>query len=195
MRETVETDEAKVEAACLEALVSREQAPKTGKDAATTLVDAIVEEMDGSHHKSLMEENGEDPEAVWSAVDDVVRQVVLSRLYEAATLRLHRALRVTCTPDEVRTTGTADEIGHAWSSASDLDEPDFLDQYGQDGGRDVFLVADVDHADVDWFSTFEQRVNPWIRDYCEVVLKGTARPRVLSVSDPAAEARATIPVA
>lgn len=177
-------DDTKVEAACLAALSSRGLEPEAGKSALVTITNAIVAEMDDAHHDALLEENGDDPSAVWEAVGGIVRDITLSHTYAAPALTLHRGVRVTCPPEEVRVTGTADDIGHSWSTESEIRDPEFLNQYGEEGGRDVFIVAEVDHADIDWFSTLEQRVNPWIRDYEEIVLLGKARPRVISVSDP-----------
>lgn len=176
-----------VEAACAAALAVRGLAPDPGKSALASVVDYIGSCLDEGHWEDLLAENDEDEEMAWDSIGEVVLDLVASELFAAGTLTLYRAIRVACPPEDVRTTGTAAEIGTSWSILAEIDRPDFLDQYGEPDGRIVTMKAEARHADVDWLETFFKRTNPWIRDYEEVVLLEAARPRVVEVNDPDAE--------
>jgi hypothetical protein len=156
-----------------------------------TLADYVVDHLDDGHLQDIaMAWNEEVEEDNWS-MDDVrasLEATITDFLSQGnftspGPFTLYRGLRVTCIPQDVRTTGTADAIGHHWSLSDSIKDPTFLDQYGAKEGRDVFITAQVNHKDINWLATLIARCNPWIIDYDEIVLKGNSVPQILFVSD------------
>lgn len=149
------------------------------------LVEIVADDL--SDWEEIEEEAGRDGLDAWDYVEGAVSYAFQEDLYHQPLIQVRRTIRVTCPPEDVVTTGTAAEIGFSWSTASSIEDPTFLDQYGKQGGRDVAFVAEIKHDDINWPVTIARRMDPRVRDYEEIVLKADARPNVLSVSDPAAQ--------
>jgi hypothetical protein len=177
-----------IEAICLQIMLAAGETIKPpAKSALAAITNWIAEAIDDwDEVREIAEEDGLRP---WDYVCSQVESFLRSNIFEAETLSLYRTIRVTCPPDEVVTSGKAEDVGTSWSLSDEIDDPTFLNQYGAMGGRDVFFTAEVRHDDVNWLVTLWKQIDPRVSDYNEVFLLGDAVPTILSVTDQGSRSR------
>lgn len=154
------------------------------------VVNYIFRHIDDTDYEALLQRyNSAADEPTVGALCDAVEVGVRDMFakhdpFEPGTLSLYRAIRVTCAPSEVQRGPLAQNIGMSWSTANSLAAPDFLDQYGERGGRDVRFQAATQKNQVNWLETFLKQIDPRVFDYEEIVMLPDGRLDNLVVTDP-----------
>lgn len=103
--------------------------------------------------------------------------------FSQGELKLYRTIRIS-NHDDIITGPSAAEIGINWTDIENINEPDFLDQYGSksENSYDIKFSAVFDKTDVNWLATILCQNHPRIEDYSEFVLLPTAKPKSLAVT-------------
>lgn len=141
-------------------------------DPVRVLAEAIAAEMDWGFDE-IAEDTGSEEEAMRRIASSVAAELASGFYDTEGHLELRRVLRTTASDECLRLEGTAQDVGTSWSDGV-IGKPDFLTQYGEEGGRDVVLVASVPAGAVDLFATLWKRLDPATADYREVVLRKDA---------------------
>lgn len=135
------------------------------------------------------EEILEDEDALREAIEDQLLDMLdKHEPFEPGEVTLYRVIRVSCLPSEVNVQPVGQEIGVSWSTEPSIKDPDFLNQYGQNDGRDVAFQATAQKDQVNWLATFVTQIRPTTSDYEEIVMLPDGRLDDLVVTDPEAPA-------